>query len=198
MLMMASNQEDQYMRLLGASRERLIDQYIARLVIAPRESVGALPLHIGLGEQRFLNFFERRFPGMQTWFSESFCPDVTDIERSLLRDELFRMREDEIAELIELLEAHRNPLFDEEISVIMATGCMGGDHLWRDLGFPDRSWLSDFIQLVYPDLKAMNNKDMKWKRFLYKQLCESGGNYVCRAPSCEQCTAYDECFGPEE
>lgn len=198
MLMMATDHDNRYMQLLGASRERLIDQYIARLIIAPRESTGVLPLHMGLGEERFQQFFDRRFPDMTPWFSQSFAPDPVDIERSMLRDELLRMRADEIEELYELLEAHRNQLFEAEISIIVATGCMGGDHLWRDLGFPDRSWLSDFIQLVYPDLKALNHKDMKWKRFLYKQLCESGGSYVCRAPSCEQCAAYDDCFGPEE
>jgi NifQ. len=40
--------------------------------------------------------------------------------------------------------------------------------------------------------------DMKWKKFIYKQLCEAEGLYVCRAPSCEVCKDYDQCFGKEE
>jgi nitrogen fixation protein NifQ len=38
---------------------------------------------------------------------------------------------------------------------------------------------------------------MKWKKFLYRQLCLEEGIYVCRAPSCEVCKDYDLCFGPE-
>ncbi len=50
----------------------------------------------------------------------------------------------------------------------------------------------------FPDLVARNSKDMKWKKFLYKQLCEAEGLYVCRAPSCEVCKDYQQCFGPED
>ena len=47
-------------------------------------------------------------------------------------------------------------------------------------------------------LALRNNQDMKWKKFLYKQLCEQEGINACRAPSCEVCTDYLKCFGPEE
>ncbi|MFM8444786.1 MAG: nitrogen fixation protein NifQ, partial [Methylococcus sp.] len=33
-----------------------------------------------------------------------------------------------------------------------------------------------------------------WKKFLYKQLCEAEGIYVCRAPSCGECVDYADCF----
>ncbi len=39
---------------------------------------------------------------------------------------------------------------------------------------------------------------MKWKKFIYKQLCITEGIYTCRAPSCEVCADYADCFGPEE
>jgi nitrogen fixation protein NifQ len=47
-------------------------------------------------------------------------------------------------------------------------------------------------------LKARNDRDMKWKRFFYKQLCNQEGVYTCRSPSCEVCADYVRCFGPEE
>jgi len=50
----------------------------------------------------------------------------------------------------------------------------------------------------FPELAAKNVKDMKWKKFLYKQLCEAEGIYLCRAPSCEVCIDYPKCFGSEE
>ena len=46
-------------------------------------------------------------------------------------------------------------------------------------------------------LAERNTQDMKWKKFLYKQLCISEGIYICRAPSCEVCVDYAACFAPE-
>jgi nitrogen fixation protein NifQ len=54
------------------------------------------------------------------------------------------------------------------------------------------------LQYNFPELAAKNDKDMKWKKFLYKQLCEAEGLYLCRAPSCEVCIDYPKCFGSEE
>jgi hypothetical protein len=39
---------------------------------------------------------------------------------------------------------------------------------------------------------------MKWKKFLYKQLCEAEGLYLCRAPSCSVCVDHPLCYGSEE
>jgi nitrogen fixation protein NifQ len=74
---------------------------------------------------------------------------------------------------------------------------MAADHLWQDLGLPTRSELTALMRRNFPALAARNVMDMKWKRFLYKQLCEAEGVYACRAPSCQMCTDYDACFAPE-
>jgi nitrogen fixation protein NifQ len=50
----------------------------------------------------------------------------------------------------------------------------------------------------FPSLAARNDKNMKWKKFFYKQLCDAEGIYVCRSPSCEVCVDYAQCFAPEE
>ena len=80
---------------------------------------------------------------------------------------------------------------------ILAAGCMASDHLWQDLGLWHRAELTALMRRNFPPLAARNVKDMKWKKFLYKQLCESEGIYLCRAPSCEVCVDYAVCFGPE-
>jgi nitrogen fixation protein NifQ len=49
----------------------------------------------------------------------------------------------------------------------------------------------------FPHLAAKNDRDMKWKRFLYRQLCEREGIHICPAPSCQVCTDYAKCFAPE-
>ena len=81
---------------------------------------------------------------------------------------------------------------------IVTTACMGGDHLWQDLGLHSREYLSRLMTENFPSLAAKNVHDMKWKKFLYKQLCEKEGINTCRSPSCEYCVDYLSCFGPED
>jgi nitrogen fixation protein NifQ len=75
---------------------------------------------------------------------------------------------------------------------------MGMDHLWQDLGVWSRKELSELLQRNFPTLAAKNTQDMKWKKFLYKQLCEQQGIHICRAPSCDVCVDYSKCFGAED
>jgi nitrogen fixation protein NifQ len=96
--------------------------------------------------------------------------DALDDPRTLERDDVLGL----------LLEhrAHRY-MSEQWMAEIVTTACMANDHL-------------------FPALAAKNVHDMKWKKFLYKQLCEQEGINACRAPSCEYCTDYLKCFGPEE
>jgi nitrogen fixation protein NifQ len=84
------------------------------------------------------------------------------------------------------------------IIALLVAGCLGGDHLWHDLGLFARSHLSALIGATFPSLAARNVKDMKWKKFLYKQLCEAEGIHVCRSPTCAACVDYLTCYGPED
>lgn len=196
--------ENRFERLMaaaaGGETGRHLAHLLARLILGPRVGLGCLPLNLGLGPAAFTALFERLFTGEGAREVIDLCADAAHLLdiRSSMREELVALRKDERAELIALLETYRRPGMPVEMSTIIATGCLGGDHLWRDLGLPDRDALSELMQLVYPELKARNARDMKWKRFFYKELCEQGGGYVCRAPSCDLCAAYADCFGPEE
>jgi nitrogen fixation protein NifQ len=103
-------------------------------------------------------------------------------------------------DLRELLLANRNGRHDSEIWLadILIAGCLGDDHLWQDLGLWNRADLSQLMHQNFRSLALRNDKDMKWKKFLYKQLCETEGIYTCRAPSCAVCADYANCFGPED
>lgn len=107
---------------------------------------------------------------------------------------------DEFQDLLQLLLDHR--AVDDEhhrnVAHLVAAACMGGDHLWQDLGLPDRKALSLLLSGHFPALAAKNTGDMKWKKFLYKQLCEREGINACKSPSCAACCDYTKCFGPEE
>lgn len=103
-------------------------------------------------------------------------------------------------DLINLLKHYSRPHVIEIdwIIAILVAGCLGNDHLWHDLGLWSRSQLSALLHYNFPELAAKNIQDMKWKKFLYKQLCEQEGLYLCRAPSCNVCVDYGKCYGSEE
>ena len=39
---------------------------------------------------------------------------------------------------------------------------------------------------------------MKWKKFFYRQLCQSEGVVICKSPVCSACEDFAQCFGQEE
>ena len=103
-------------------------------------------------------------------------------------------------DLIDLLKQHAQPQIPESdwIIALLVAACLGDDHLWHDLGLWSRTQLTALLQYNFPTLAAKNTHDMKWKKFLYKQLCEAEGLFLCRAPSCQVCADYGQCYGSEE
>jgi nitrogen fixation protein NifQ len=149
---------------------------------------GVLPAWLGLGAEEHARLIDDHFPGARL-FCWRDCRRIVD-----------RGRSDERSELIALMTEHRAGVDESErwMATIVATACLGNDHLWQDLGLRSRSHLSHLMRYNFPTLAAKNDRDMKWKKFLYKQLCLKEGIYTCRAPSCAVCVDYDACFGPEE
>ncbi|TAN48627.1 MAG: nitrogen fixation protein NifQ [Methylococcaceae bacterium] len=150
---------------------------------------GVLPDFLGLEPKQFRALQARYFKGIR----------ITGRATSGRRPDFSRMLERE--DLLGMLMAHAGTADREEthwIAGILVAGCLGDDHLWQDLGLWSRVELSGLIAHNFPTLAAKNTQDMKWKKFLYKQLCEAEGIRACRAPSCEVCVDYRVCFGPEE
>lgn len=111
-------------------------------------------------------------------------------------------RGDEVVDLVALLLAHADPSTADhpernQVAEQIAVACLGDQHLWQDLGLPSRRELSALFEHWFPALAARNSQDMKWKKFLYKQLCEREELFICKAPSCAVCTDRPVCFGPE-
>ncbi|MHA2936848.1 nitrogen fixation protein NifQ [Vibrio sp. RC27] len=152
----------------------------------------ALPPFIGLEEAGYHKILARL--------------DIKDISRihalpaRRTRGELMEMRLDECQQVYELLYQHINASTQdlandaETMAQVITAACMSGSHLWHDLGLPERARLGQLFKCYFPSLYQLNNQNMRWKRFLYKQLCENGGDYVCRSPSCDTCSSYSECF----
>jgi nitrogen fixation protein NifQ len=106
------------------------------------------------------------------------------------------MREQECQELEQWLTGYQQP-DAAPMARIIAVASMGFNHLWQDLGLASRQSLRELMQCCFPELVAMNSQNMRWKKFFYRQQCALGGNYVCRAPSCDECVERASCFAPE-
>ncbi len=71
-------------------------------------------------------------------------------------------------------------------------------HLWVSMGLFERPQLSAAIRRHLPSLAEANNRNMRWKRFLFKQVCDLNGGLMCKTPNCGECSDYALCFGEEE
>ena len=144
---------------------------LASLLAGQRAGLGCLPPRLGLADDDFAAMLAAYFPTARLpapWPAAS--PE----------------RVPEWDELVQFLLDHRAGEQAEPrwMAQILAAACAGRDHLWQDLGLTGRHELSQLIALNFPALAQANDGDMKWKKFIYRQLCAREGIYVCPAPSC--------------
>lgn len=71
-------------------------------------------------------------------------------------------------------------------------------HLWVAMGLFERPQLSASIRRLLPSLAEANNKNMRWKRYLFKQVCDLNGGVMCKSPNCGECSDYAICFPDDE
>ena len=188
-VMTADVRWETYDSLMSCSRGLLNDEVLAQMLATRINGGGALPTGLGLTPGAFSALMTRHFPGFPV-------PTIVPVLLPKWDPRLVEERE----ELVKLLQINSAGKDESELwcSVIIATGCMADNHLWEDLGLWSRRDLSALMVRNFPTLAAKNDRDMKWKKFLYKQLCLQEGVYLCRAPSCAVCRDYSLCFGPEE
>lgn len=182
------SRHDYYERLSAYSNGSVNARWLAQIIGSWQAGEGVLPKDLGLGEKNFIAMIGCYFPGYRLTVPAS-TGKIPDFSRMLEKQDL----ENYLARYA----AFPSPESDWIIGLIVAS-CLGSDHLWQDLGLFSRSELSALLNYNFPAMAAKNDKDMKWKKFIYKQLCEEEGLYVCRAPSCEVCQDYQVCFGSEE
>lgn len=163
--------------------------WLCQMLASWRNGLGALPDGLGLDADEFRELIGEFFHSLEL-SAASPRGGPADYSRMLEREDLIRY----------LMSRAAYPERRETgwIASILVAGCLGNDHLWQDLGLWSRQELSNLIAHNFPPIARANHQNMKWKKFLYKQLCEAEGIYVCRAPSCAVCVDYAQCFGPEE
>lgn len=150
-------------------------------------------LGMGLSLDKFVELLDRYFPGAsREMCGESSKTGDTDCQP-------FRM--DEFDDLVGLLLEHRSDDAEhtEWLAYAFASGCMGKDHLYVDMGLPNRAGVSGLLERHFNALFVKNEgAKMRWKKFLYKQLCDRAEVKACPAPSCSLCDEYRNCFSTEE
>ena len=163
-----------YAELMACTTGLPNDELFAQMLSSAATGNGALPAGLGLDNAEFAALLARHYPG--SGLAADFAESPAD-PRALERDDVLAL----------LLEhCAGNDTSEQWMAKIVTAACMASDHLSR------------LMTQNFPALAAKNVHDMKWKKFLYKQLCEREGINACRAPSCEYCADYQKCFGPEE
>lgn len=177
-------------RIYGELMSRAVgepnDHVFACMIASWQSGDGAMPDRLGLSPAAFRCLLAHHF-------SDECRGDLAPMGKELPDNRLGEV--EDLVRLMLLDKAGESPS-EVWMAHVVAVGCMGSDHLWQDLGLWSRKDLTALMRRNFPALAARNLKDMKWKRFLYKQLCEAEGIYTCRAPSCEVCCDYNVCFGP--
>jgi nitrogen fixation protein NifQ len=163
-------------------------EWLCRMLASWSVGLGALPDGLGLEAADFHALLNEFFHSL-AMPAVAASGRKADFSRMLERDDLVRY--------LQARAAYPERVESGWMTALLVAGCLGDDHLWQDLGLWSRQDLSDLIAYNFPQVAAANTQNMKWTKFLYKQLCEAEGIYVCRAPSCDVCVDYPRCFGPE-
>lgn len=185
---LVKSRQQHYDDLMACAGQSPNSVWLAQIIASWLAGEGALPDYLGLQPMQFQRllvqcFSSHRLPG------KAASAKAADFSRMLEKQDL--------EQFLRRYAAEQTAQSEWLISMIVAA-CLGSDHLWQDLGLWSRKDLSALLAHNFPEMAVLNNKDMKWKKFLYKQLCEAEGIYVCRAPSCEECKDYSNCFGAED
>ncbi len=85
----------------------------------------------------------------------------------------------------------------EWLAHVVARRGMEPNHLWEDLGLAERHHLTDLLLRHFEPLACKNTRNMRWKRFLYRSLCEAEGFSMCPSPTCDACSEFHICYGDE-
>lgn len=180
--------QQEYERIMGYACEHGNDETYASMMSSWQAGLGVMPDDFGLGAEVFNELLDHHFKGLT----------VDDL--NLPDRKIDESRLDECEDVYNLLIGGRANKSESEVwmAKIVAVACQGQDHLWQDMGLWSRKQLTALLMNNFPSLASKNEKNMKWKKFLYKQLCITEGIYTCRAPSCEVCADYQVCFSPED
>ncbi|BAM88317.1 putative nitrogen fixation protein NifQ [Bradyrhizobium oligotrophicum S58] len=161
---------------------------IASILAVSAMEHGALAERVGLSTVELIALLARLFPAASidsSWLPVTGAAAAPD--------------DDEVAMVRDLLAAQRSTAGDvgRWLTAMVARRAMEPNHLWEDLGLRERSELSRLLLRHFAPLASRNTRNMRWKRFFYRMLCEDDGFVMCTTPICTQCNDFQLCFGEE-
>lgn len=159
---------------------------LASLIAIAAAQSSAVHTQLGLSVGDFQALLDRCFPGAH----DVFCGCDNDQAGE---------EDNEVAMVRELLLAYRSTEGEESrwLASMIARRAVEPNHLWEDLGLRNRGELSRLLMRHFAPLATQNTRNMRWKRFFYRMLCEADGMALCTTPVCTDCTDFDLCFGEE-
>jgi nitrogen fixation protein NifQ len=171
--------------------EELDRQMFAGLFATVSQEKGPLTAALGLTEDEISELLKTYFPGYGYSILNQSSADMSTLVTVNL-------------DILNILLAHvpcdstggKNQT-SEWLARVIASRAAHPGHLWVAMGFFERAQLSAAIRRHLPTLAAANDKGMRWKRYLFKQVCEMNGGMLCKSPNCGDCSDYAICFAPE-
>lgn len=163
------------------------DRHVFACVLSAAASEGGdLAARCGLDDVDLAHLLQTYFPGRHPPPSIGY-----DLDESVDPEEFTIVRD--------LLSAYRSSggLEGRWLCGLIARRALEPNHLWEDLGLRSRAELSRLMSVHFQPLFARNTQNMRWKRFIYRLMCEDDGFAMCSTPVCSNCSDYSLCFGIE-
>lgn len=176
-----------YRRLMSSGgRGDLFDRHLFACTLAAALAQHEKPLeeYLGLTTPVLRLMMAAYFPDYRLDLNSLYKPGEEAIEEEDFRFLLLQYRAKGIPE-------------EEWLASIVARRAQANNHLWEDLSYNDRSDLNGLFQRHFPALFTLNDKNMRWKKFFYRQMCETEGLRLCKSPNCADCPDLSLCFEDE-
>jgi nitrogen fixation protein NifQ len=169
-----------------ADNDRFDRHVLASIMAAAAMDGGAIATRAGLNSRDLSALVAEYFPNALIYLS-SWCGGTAAAE------------DEEVGMVRELLLGQRSTPGNvgHWLASMVARRAVEPNHLWEDLGLRDRSELSRLLMRHFAPLASRNIRNMRWKRFFYRMLCEDDGFVMCTTPICTQCNDFELCFGEE-
>lgn len=178
-----------YQRLMAAGEGDAFDRHVFACILAKGAGEASRPLtqEVGL-DGAALGRLLSRFFAAAGWLGAKACGGAGDDA----------LEEGDLRRLLADNATRPNDPAALWLAAMVARRSLEPNHLWQDLGLSGRGDLSRLLHRHFQPLAARNVRDMKWKKFFYRQMCEDEGVLICKSPVCDTCSDFAGCFGPEE
>ena len=101
-----------------------------------------------------------------------------------------------ITDLVKMLVQHRTVLDEDStwLAHAIATSCLGGGELWRDMNLQSASVLHDLLHDFFTVFAARNRNAIPWRKFFLQELSDRAERRLLRMPASGPVPEYARCL----